>query len=86
MPLRMLDFLARSTLPLQFSTPEDIDLLLLCKSAGYVDADIPPIEPGLGYVRAAVAHAILPKGFRALTRRKEVYEDSSFNFGRSGWR
>ena len=70
MSLNLLKELARGTLPHSFSDAADIDRVLVCRAAGFIDANIPPVSrTGSAYAEgAAIVTRIRPAGYEALAR------------------
>ena len=70
MPLDLLKELAKGALPHAFSAPSDIDLVLVAKEAGFIDANIPPVSRGgRSYADgAAIVTRIRPLGYAALAQ------------------
>lgn len=70
MPLNLLKELARGTLPHSFSNPADIDRVMVCRAAGFIDANIPPVSRGgASYAEgAAIVTRIRPLGYEALAK------------------
>ncbi|APW37414.1 hypothetical protein RD110_09620 [Rhodoferax koreense] len=70
MPLNLLQELARAPLPRSFTHPADIDRVMVCREAGFIDANIPPVaRGGSSYAEgAAIVTRIRPLGYEALAR------------------
>ncbi len=70
MPLNLVQELAKGTLPHSFSAPSDIDRVLVCRAAGFIEANIPPVSrKGPSYTEgAAIVTRISPLGYEALAR------------------
>ena len=70
MSLPLLEELAKGPLPHAFSDPADIDSVLVCRAAGFIDANIPPVSRGgAAYTEgAAIVTRIRPAGYEALAR------------------
>lgn len=70
MPLNLLMELARGTLPHSFSDPADIDRVMVCREAGFIEANIPPVPRGaMSYAEgAAIVTRIRPLGYEALAK------------------
>lgn len=70
MPLNLLKELAKGSLPHAFSHPADIDRVLVCQAAGFIDANLPPVPRGASsYAEgAAIVTRIRPLGYAALAQ------------------
>ncbi|APW37138.1 hypothetical protein RD110_07960 [Rhodoferax koreense] len=76
MSIEMLAKLAEQPLPRFFLEQEDIDRVLLCQAAGYVDAYVPPPSKDAG---PAKVMRIKPEGHRALAiYYREKIRESGF--------
>lgn len=76
MPLNLLKELAKGTLPHAFSEPSDIDRVLVCRAAGFIEANIPPVSRGgSSYAEgAAIVTRIRPQGYAALANHLREQE------------
>ena len=73
MPYRMLKYLATATGPTILTEPDDIERVVLLRSAELVEADIPPtINSDDGHIRyagAAVIHRVTAVGRKLASSR-----------------